>query len=178
MKQFLTIFLLIILSACQSESQVHTAVPESQSPKQNLKKELEQYNGFYTSIERTDGNISVASLPKSLLQNKKYPKSISIEHLSKIKNGYLLNFTIEYTEYKTLVVSTLNLKYEMIDYKMYPNGRNLTNFNEDTITVLTYDDNTICVQLMHPNEFNEPEFSIDGISKEVLKIDDKLILKK
>ena len=66
----------------------------------------------------------------------------------------------------------------MIDYKMYPNGRNLTNYSEDTITLLTYQNNTICVQLMHPSEINEPEFSIDGISQEVLKIDDKLMLKK
>ena len=177
MKSILTIFLLFILCACQSENQFDMPT-ESQSSKQNFKKDLEKYNGYYSSVERTDGKISVSSLPKALFKNKKLPESVTIEYLSKIQNGYIFNFTVDFGEYITLVVSTLNLRYELIDFKMYPNGRNLKNRSEDTITVLTYNDNTISVQLMHPNEINESDFSENGIRQEELKIDDKTMIIK
>ena len=76
-----------------------------------------------------------------------------------------------------LVISTLDNEYSIIDYRIYTNGIGAENVVHDTIAIPQYNKDTVIVNIMHPNEFETPIFSVDGIRKEKLIITENLKLK-
>jgi hypothetical protein len=119
----------------------------------------------------TGGEISQKSLPDDILNFKRQViQSIPVEYLGKVNGGYLLTFGIHYKNAKSLVVSTLDSKYTLMDYRIFTNGLGSKEVKSDTIAIPVYNDNGITVEIMHPNEFEEPDFRVDGIRKEELVI--------
>lgn len=144
----------------------------------NLKNDLEKFNGYYSQIESQDGKLNPKELPADIVNFRKAKiNDVSIVLLQKITRGYNLQFNIDFSGYNALVVSTLNDNYSFVDYKIYPNGTGANDPEKDTVTVITYDKNTVIVQLMHPSLYEEAEFEVNGIREEFLTIGNDLILK-
>lgn len=176
MKSFNYTFFLLgyFLHACTTPSVKASNYIEPEP--HNLRTDLEEYNGYYSTIENEGGILHRESLSEELIHLK--PDSIriiSIEHLRKIRNGYNLLFNMNFSGTNLLVVSTLDTTYSMIDYRVYPNGTE--NKDEmDTIAIPTFSDQLVEIQLMHPNLNEEPTYEVNGIKRESLTIGDNLKL--
>ena len=143
-----------------------------------LKSDLEKFNGFYTSIESNGVNICRENLPSEILNWRKQSiKSIKLDYLRKIKNGYIINFAIQYENSKILVISSLNSEYCMVDFRIYTDGLNEVNVLMDTIAMTSYNKDTIIIEIMHPNNYEEPNFKVDGIRIDKLIINNDLKIK-
>lgn len=174
---FFFLFLLMTVSCTTQVDQQQSHLEKEPKVSSSLKSELEKYNGYYSEVESQDGKLNAALLPTEIVNFRKEKiTEVKIAYLQKITNGYNLQFKVDYSGYQTLVVSTLDENYSIVDFKIYPNGTKENDPQKDTISVLTYSDNTIIVQLMPPNLMEEPEFDSDGIRQEVLTIGNDLKL--
>lgn len=161
---------------CSPNHSSDTRESNDNDGKYNLKSDLAKYNGFYT-IESTDGQLSTNNLPADILSFKSLEvESVTLDYLTKSKDGYLLTFSVHYKGAKSLVVSTLDSKYYLVDYRIFTNGLGSTDVTQDTIAIPSYHNNGVTVQIMHPNRLEEPEFKVDGIRKVELIIRDDLRL--
>ena len=153
-------------------SSINKVPPESFG---RLINDLGKYNGFYSSIESVDGIISLDNLPIEI-QDDRIDKicSTKIDYLEQLKHGYLLAFGIDYCDYSILVISTLDSRYNYVDHRTYINGLNKLDVKEDTIAIPVYDKSSITIEIMHPSEAEEPQFSINGIRREHIRITDDL----
>lgn len=177
-KSTIFFFLLVMSVSCTTQVDQQKTLPEKeQLVNSSLKSELEKYNGYYSEVESQGGKLNAALLPAAIVNFRKAKiTEVKIAYLQKITNGYNLQFKVDYSGYQTMVVSTLDENYSIVDFKSYPNGTKENNPQKDTISILTYSDNTIIVQLMPPNLMEEPEFDRDGIRQEVLTIGNDLKL--
>jgi len=145
----------------------------------DLKEDLVKYNGFYTAIESTNGKIPIDKIPQRIKTIKDKPiTNIPIQYFQEISNGYILTYKVQFEEYNVLVISTLNKDYIMQDYRTYTDGTGAEIVKNDTIAMITFGNAYVNIEIMHPNKFEEPLFSVDGIRKERLLITGDLLLKK
>lgn len=143
-----------------------------------LRTDLEQYGGFYTSIEMERGTLTERNVPFDILSTKDQEiELISLQYLQNIHDGFLLLFNINYSNYRTLVVSTLDSDYCIQDFRTYPNFYTGGEVEQDTIAIPWFDDNYVTINLMNPNKENKPEFEIDGLWRERLLIQPDLKIK-
>ncbi|MCF8297905.1 MAG: hypothetical protein K9J13_10205 [Saprospiraceae bacterium] len=188
MKILFYIIIATLLVSCSSNNSTDNVFvePETINSIENnnknsfsLKSDLEKYNGFYTSVEMSGGTISKENLPDEIAnyRNGKI-KSISIEYLAEIENGFVLTFSIDFNPYRILIISTLNKDYSLIDYIIYTDGTGTDNVKNDTIALTSFSENSITVEIMHPNKYEEPTYSVDGIRKDELFITENLKLIK
>lgn len=176
--KLLTFLLIVALTfRCSPSQQSEIKENKDDKGKYSLKDDLHRYNGFYTSVESAGGQISRDNLPSDILGFRSLPiESVTLEYLKKSKNGYLLTFCVNYKGAKTLVVSTLDSQYFLVDYRVFTNGLDSTDVIQDTIAVPSYHDKGVTVEIIHPNRLEEPEFKVDGIRKEELVVSDDLRL--
>jgi hypothetical protein len=176
--RLLTFFFVATMTfGCSPSQPSETNETKGDEGKYSLKDDLHRYNGFYTSVESSGGQISRDNLPPDILGFKSLVvESVTVEYLTKSKDGYLLTFCVNYKGAKTLVVSTLNSEYFLVDYRIFTNGLGSKDVTQDTIAVPSYHENGVTVVIMHPNRIEEPEFEVDGIRKEELVIGDDLKL--
>jgi hypothetical protein len=145
----------------------------------DLREDLEKYNGFYTAVESTDGKIPIDKIPERIKNIKDKPiTNTSIQYLQGIKNGYILTYRIQFGQYKLLVISTLDKDYLTKDFVTYTDGTGAELVKDDTITMTYFGNDYVELEIMHPNKYNEPLFSVDGIRKEKLVITNELELVK
>ncbi len=145
----------------------------------NYEKEFSRFKGFFSEVEYEPIEIDKNKIPGSLkkVRNQNISK-ITLRYLTKLENGYLVNFGLFYETQKFLLTGTLNNNYDLIDHRIFPDGTIGKFIKSDTISFPVFDDEKITIELMHPNEFEEPEFEVDGIQKHILKINKDLIFEE
>jgi hypothetical protein len=170
----ITIFIFVILGfSLEFKTQSLHCSQDSIKEELNIdfKKELEKYNGFYTAIESTDGNIPIDKIPERIKDLKKSQVTgASIQYLQEIDNGYVFTYRVQFERYRILVISILDKNYITKDYRTYTDGTGAEKVENDTIAIPYFGNDYIKVEIMHPNKFNEPLFSVDGINRENLLI--------
>lgn len=174
---FVISFLLTPTLEVNAQNLNNSKASKKEELKIDLKEYLEKYNGFYTAIESTDGKIPIAKIPVKIKNYKEHQVTNSpIQYLQGIKNGFILTYKVQFGEYNILVISTLDKDYLMKDYRTYTDGTGAELVKNDTITMTYFGSDYVQLEIMHPNKFNEPLFSVDGIRKEKLLITNDLNL--
>ncbi|UXP30574.1 hypothetical protein N6H18_09430 [Reichenbachiella agarivorans] len=121
------------------------------------------------------GTLTEGNVPLDILSTKEQNIDlISLQYLQRIHEGFLLLFNIKYSNYRTLVVSTLDSDYCIQDFRTYPNYYTGGEVEQDTIAMPWYNGNNITINIMNPNKESMPEFEIDGLWKEELLIQPNL----
>ena len=128
-------------------------------------------------MEMRGGTLTQSNIPLEILNAKKQKiELISLEHLIAVQNGFLLLFNVNYSNYRTLVVSTIDSQYCIVDFKVYPNFYAGGDTKQDTIAIPWFNSNHVTIELMNPNKENRPTYETDGLWKENLLIKTNLKL--
>ncbi len=154
------------------ESEVHDESYSKISTisKYNLRKDLEKYNGFYSIIEYKGGTLNLANLPAEM----KDFHDVELLYLGDNSFGYTLTFTLNKENFSKKVISTLDSNYNLVDFKIFPNGNENLDLSNDTITYLRYNHDKVIVEMLRPSE-DEPSYALHGIKQEKFSISKNLM---
>ncbi|RYD82808.1 MAG: hypothetical protein EOP53_02670 [Sphingobacteriales bacterium] len=169
------------ISACNSnsggEKSISNQVVENRNAGIDYSDYLKRFDGYYSRMDFEEFQIDRGKIPAAFknIRNGNLQK-IDLLYLNKVGDGFVINLGLNYETRKFQLIGTLDKNYILQDFRYFPDG-SINNFSKsDTICIPIYNMRTITVELMHPNEIEEPEFEVDGIEKRVLIINDNMSL--
>jgi len=166
------------VSASDTLKQKTKLTVQKEQVTKTLRMDLEKYEGSYTIIEDNLGTVAVENLPSEITRLRtEQIETIQLEYLEKREEGYICLYTLKYENRGELIVSTLDSSFHTVDFRNYTNGTGTKENLLDTITVALFDINDIVLEQMHPNDDEAPEFSTNGIFREILVIEKNLTFK-
>jgi hypothetical protein len=175
---FLFILLTLNIQNCNSNSVAEkNDLVKSQSDKIDFSNDLKQFDGFFSHVESDEFEINKEKIPASIrnLRGENISK-VNLLYLNKVGNCYVINLGLNFETLKFQMIGTLDEHYILQDFRYFPDGYINKFSKSDTICLPTYNIKTITVELMHPNENEEPDFEVDGIEKHVLVISEDMSL--